>query len=700
MTVLTHKPGHKPGKVWRSQAVRGAFAALWVCAAATAPSAHGKTQAPAPKASAAALPMPTTMPGPAFPNFETALQIETACQAGLRDAKARVAELERRKADLAWLVAFDDLNGFVEDVANPIMFVGNVHPTQVVRDAAQACELKWQDFSSTLLQNATLFKQLSGIRTKDEIDTRFKRLSMEGFEDAGVSLPPAKRERAKAISDKVSALALDFEKTIRDSNFKVAFRASELAGVPEDVLARAKRDESGVILLGLDYPTYLPVMQYAEDGLSRERMWRAKQNEGGDGNLALLAQISQLRKEYAQLFGLDNYADFIIRRRMAVSASRANAFLDDLRNVVEEGERQEIVQLREAKALHLNQPNAKLERWDADFYSERIKRERFSVDQNTFRQYFPPQESLRFVMGIAERMFNIKYTKVDAKLWHPEVQAYAVTEAGTNKPLAALTVDLYPREGKYNHAAVWGNRGSATRDVKGVPAADRRVSQAALVVNFDRKGLSLDELETLLHEFGHALHNNLSSTRYIGMAGTSVQRDFVEAPSQMLEDWVYDPKVLATFKTVCPTCKPVPPELVAQALKARDYGKARLYSRQHLYASFDLAVHSKDAPDPMSAWAKMEGATPLGHVKGTKFPAGFGHIASGYAAGYYGYLWSEVVARDLRTAFVGDKLSPTIGMRYRNIVLGNGAQQAPQALVKQFLGRDTNSKAFFEYLRK
>jgi len=201
----------------------------------------------------------------------------------------------------------------------------------------------------------------------------------------------------------------------------------------------------------------------------------------------------------------------------------------------------------------------------------------------------------------------------------------------------------------------------------------------------------------LLHEFGHAVHNNLGTTRH---SSGNVLRDFVEAPSQMLEAWVYDPRVLALMRDVCPTCKPVPDELLAKAKVAERYGKGVQYARQQLFASFDLALHDADAPEPMALWTRMESATVLGHVPGTMFPAGFSHVAGGYAAGYYGYLWSEVVAADLRTAFGKDKLDAKVGRRYRDTVLANGSQTPPQQLVRKFLGRESNSKAFFEDLKR
>jgi thimet oligopeptidase len=225
-----------------------------------------------------------------------------------------------------------------------------------------------------------------------------------------------------------------------------------------------------------------------------------------------------------------------------------------------------------------------------------------------------------------------------------------------------------------------------------------RLPAAALVTNFHREGLTLDELETLIHEFGHALHQTLSTTRYSSNAGTSVKLDFVEAPSQMLEEWIYDAKVLALFGQVCASCKPVPPDLLQRAVQSRSFGKGLQFARQHLFASFDLALHAKDAPEPMATWERMEAATPLGFEKGSRFPASFEHLVGGYGAGYYAYLWSLATAQDLRTAFEADPLDPAVGHRYRDTVLANGGQVDPNELVSRFLGRPPGNDAFFKWL--
>ncbi|MDT7835536.1 M3 family metallopeptidase [Aquabacterium sp. OR-4] len=630
-----------------------------------------------------------------FPQYASAQALKTACDQGLTATQRALARIERRPADKGWLAAYDAFAAGVEDRANPITFVSAVHPDKAVREASEACELRWNDFYSSLGQNEKLYRAVQRLTSADETDRQLLKKLREDFEDAGVGLPPAQRARAKALNDKIAELGQSFDRNVRDANIKVVFTESELAGVPEGVWKKAPRDAEGRVQLGLSYPEFLPLMQTAESAAARERMWRAKQNEGGEANLKLLDEIVKLRKEYAGLFGAGSWAEFVIRRRMAESPQRVESFLADVKGAVQARERAELDELRRAKADHLGQPvdGLRFECWDLSYYTERLRKAKYSVDQEAFRQFFPPQESLAFTLRLVEKLMGVRYQRVQAaKAWHPEVQTYAVSDAASGKPLGLMRVDLYPREGKYNHAAVWPIRGASTQL--------KRSTQAHLVVNFDRKGLTLDELETLLHELGHAVHTNLSATRWAQHAGTSVQRDFVEAPSQMLEDWVFDARTLQLFAEVCPSCKPVPEALLAQAKAAHHYGKGVQASRQHLYASYDIALYGPEPRDAMALWAQMEGATPLGHVAGTRFPAGFGHIATGYSAGYYGYLWSLVVAADMRTAFAADKLDARVGRRYRDTVLANGSARPPAQLVRDFLGRDFNAQAFFEDLKK
>lgn len=627
----------------------------------------------------------------------SAASVQRDCSRNLATAASALRALHRQAPDAGWLAAQDRFVARLEDLSSRLSFLSAVHADKAVRDASEACERRWNGFFARLGQDAVLYRAVRQVQPADATERELQRTLREEFEDAGVGLPPAQRAQARRLTERIASLGLDFERHIRDANQRLAFNEADLQGVPDDLLRRAPRDAQGRLLLGLDMPTYMPVMQHAALPATRERMWRAKTDEGGSANIRLLAELTRLRLDNARLFGTASWAEFVMRRRMAGSPAQADRFLADVQAAVQQRERDELEVLRQAKAAHLGQDPAQatLARWDLAYYTERVRRERHAVDQEAFRVHFPPQQSLDFALRVVERLMGVRYQRLQgaaAVAWHPEVQAYAVSDAASGLPLGTLWVDLYPREGKYNHAAVWSLRSAST--------ALQREPAAALVVNFDRKGLTLDDMETLLHELGHAVHNNLSRARFVQQAGTRVQRDFVEAPSQMLEDWVYDRRVLALMAEVCTACTPVPDALLAQAVAARRFGQGVLQSRQHLYASYDLALHGPRLEDPLALWARMEGATPLGHVAGSMFPAGFGHIAGGYSAGYYGYLWSLVVALDLRTAFAADKLDPAVGRRYRDSVLAPGGERPPAALVRTFLGRDFDSRAFYRELAR
>ncbi|WP_298833216.1 M3 family metallopeptidase [uncultured Piscinibacter sp.] len=629
-----------------------------------------------------------------FPRYDSATQVGADCERLLADLKQRARDIETLpEAGADVLGALDGLMQRVEDTMGPLWLLPAVHPDKAVRDAADACDLAYQGFSTAFLQNAKVHARLQQAAVADDIDRRLQREQLDAFEDSGVALPAAAQQRARRINAELTRLAQDFDRRIRESRDVVAYDEDELEGVPVPVWKNARRDARGRVLLGLDYPTAEPVMQRALRERTRERMWRATMRQGGAANLKTLERLAQLRREYAKLFGFDSYADFALRRRMVGSEDQASRFLAEVQQAVAQRERSDLALLREAKAQATQQPlqATRLQRWDVMYFIERLRGQRYAVDQEAFRPHFPPQRSLEFVFALSQRLFGVRFEPVAQTLWHPQAQAYAARDEN-GALLGTLFVDLYPRADKYNHAAVWSFRNVSTKA--------GRLPAAALVVNFNDQGLTLAELETLLHEFGHALHALLSTTRYALQGGTNVQLDFAEAPSQMLEDWVYDPAVLALFGRICAECPPLPRELIERADRARHFAKGIATARQLVFARYDLALHGRRQEEPMRLWARMEGATPLGHVPGTMFPANFSHVAGGYSAGYYAYMWSLVVAEDLRTAFAADRTDPATGRRYRDTVLAQGGQVAPEELVRRFLGRPGNRDAFFRSLNQ
>ena len=620
-----------------------------------------------------------------------AASITRACEAGLAGAKREIAAMESRPGAGRIFDEWNQLQIHMEDVLNPIYLLGNVHPDKAVRDAAEPCLQKYTTLGTDLFQNEKLFKRVSAANAATPHQVKLKKDLIEGFEDSGVALPPEKRARAKAIFEKLEELRQAYDRSVRDDPTKVVITAAEMEGMSEGyVKAHAEtRDKDGNYVLTLKYPSYVPFITNAKSEAARKRYYLAKLNEGGARNLDLLYEIFTLRKELAGLYGLPTFADYSLRRKMVQTPQTVTKFLAEVKDAVTELEKKEVEELRAEKARESGKPLAdtRLERWDVAYYQEKVRRERFSVDQEKLRKYFPTDKSVAYTLLVAETLYGVRFNEVKVPTWHPDVRYFDVVDAKTGKFISGFYLDLYPREGKYGHAAAFPVRGVSTRA--------KRTPVSVLVTNFNREGLDHNELETMMHEFGHVLHGVLSQAEYNPHAGTSVKVDFVEAPSQMFEEWARREQPLALFKKVCPECPQLSRDEISRLESARRYGQGIRYARQWLYASFDMALSTQPQP-PLAVWKNLESATPLGHVEGTMFPASFSHIASNYAAGYYGYMWSEVIGLDMLSQFSRDMLDPKVGRRYRETILAQGGQEDEMTLVRRFLGREPSNEAFFK----
>jgi thimet oligopeptidase len=634
------------------------------------------------------LPATATVPARPLAPLYDAAGITKACEDGIASAKRTIASLEAKRGAGAIFDEWNLLQIQIEDVLNPIYLLGSVAPDKAVRDAAEPCLQKFTTLSTEIFQNEKLFARVNAASPVNPHQAKLKKDLIEGFEDSGVALPPDKRARAKEIFDKLEELRQVFDRNIRDDPTKVTFAPAEMEGMPEAYLQARKRDDKGNYVLGLDYPSYIPFMQGAKSEAARERYYRAKLSEGGEKNLDLLYDIFKLRKELAGLYGLPSYAAYSLRRKMVQTPETVNKFLADVKSAVTELEKKEVEELRAEKARDLGKALAdtRLQRWDVPYYSEKVRRERFSVDQEKLRKYFPTDKAVDYTLAVAQKLYGVQFKEAKVPAWHPDVRYFDVFDAKTGRFISGFYLDLFPREGKFNHAAAF--------PIRGVSRRVGRTPLSALVTNFNREGLNHDELETLMHEFGHVLHGVLSRAEYNPHAGTSVKVDFVEAPSQMFEEWARREQPLALFRQVCPECPQLTHEEIERLEAARKYGRGIVYARQWLYATFDMAL-STDPQPPLAVWKNLEAATPLGHVEGTMFPASFSHIASNYAAGYYGYMWSEVIALDMLSAFKKDMLDPKVGARYRDTILAQGGQEEEMKMVRKFLGRDPSNEAFF-----
>lgn len=645
------------------------------------------------QAANAATPQPTAaaLRG-AFPQ-PSADQIPALCDATITDAKARLEKLKALPLAQAnaktVLSAWNGLDIAQQNLSGPLELLGETSPDAAVRAAAEACNLKLSALPNEYLQSEALYQRVAAVKTSNPIDAAARQSILDDFKERGVNLAAPARARAKEIFDRLDKLSQDFQRNTRDVNTKLAFSEADVKGVPAQVLAKRAKDAQGNYLFALDYPEQAAIMRNAEVESTRKAFYLAFNQRGGQANLDILKEATVLRLELAKLMGFSNFADWATQRKMAGSAAAVNTFLVDVQGRAEALERKEIAELRQEKVKFTGASDAVLNAWDTNFFDQRLKKERYSVDPSEVRAQFPTEPTLAWMMKVTSTLYGVQFQpNKSLPVWQADVRAYDVLEGKTGKYLSSFYLDLFPREGKFKHAAAF--------TVRGVSLAENRTPISVLVTNFSRDGFDQDELRTLYHEFGHIMHGVLSKTRYVLNAGTAVKRDFVEAPSQMFEAWARRPESLALFASVCATCKPIDMKLIDRMNASRAFGQGRFYATQRLYAAYDMSLHTATAVDPMQSWIDISSKTPMGYTEGNRLPAAFGHLMGGYQAGYYGYMWSEVLALDMRSAFGSNVMDTTKGAQYRKLILERGGEQAPTELVQAFLGRKPSPDAFFQ----
>lgn len=627
-----------------------------------------------------------------------AAAIASRCGPELKNVRATVAVMEAKQVPDGVLGEFNRLALAVGDFLRPVSLMSNLSPDKPTRDAAKACLQTFTPFFTEVYQSRALFRRVEALKPRDAVDAQYRADLLESFEDSGASLPAGKQARVKAINEELTRLALAFRRNIDEDPTRVVVTPDEAKGLPDAWIGARKRDDAGNLVLDLEYPTIHPFLSNAESEVARERVWRASANRGGRQNLELLDRATALRHELAQLYGYPDYPTFLLRRRMAESPAAVFDLLARIKGTIEAQEIRELQELKADKAALLGQPTGEVtvQRWDVAFLQERVRRARYAVNQEELRAYFPTEASVKFALTVAERLYGIAVAEADVPHWHPDVRYFDVHDRNADGSRGAfiggIYLDLYPRDGKFSHAAAAPTFPASTLDA--------RKPASVMMANFNRTGLTAGELRTLLHEFGHVLHGVLSTARYAAQAGTSVKRDFVEAPSQMFEEWMRRPESLAVLAEVCPQCPKLSADQIDRIEDARLFGRGIHYGRQLLYASFDMRLHSSAPRPSLDTWIALEKATALGHVEGTIMPANFGHLMGGYAAGYYGYLWSEVIAYDMLSAFRGRMMDAALGRRFRATVLARGGEQPPRQLVETFLGRPISPDAFFAELTR
>ncbi|MBK9518638.1 MAG: Zn-dependent oligopeptidase [Anaeromyxobacter sp.] len=648
--------------------------------------------------------MPTTSPDAALALTAGADHLTAGCRADLTRARTGAEALVAGAATLPpaeALARFDQAFSALSEAGSRASLARNVHPDAAVRDAAEACEQEVAALATRLSLDRGLYEALAALDPSglDATARFFLEKALRDFRRGGVDKDDATRARVQALQEELVRIGQEFGRTIRDDVRRLSLPPEALDGLPEDWRRAHPPGPDGLVAVTTDATDYVPFMTYARDEAARAELWRLYRLRGHPANLEVLSRLLARRAELAGLLGYPTWAAFVTEDKMIGSQQAAADFIERIAALSGGRMEREYAQLLARKRA--DAPAAeRVEPWDSTFLQERVKAEQYGYDSQSARPYLEYGRVRDGLLDVTGALLGVEYRRVaGAPSWHPDVEAFDVVDRAAGTPLGRIHLDMFPRPGKYKHFAQFTL-------ASGV--AGQRLPEGVLVCNFPqpRAGapalLEHGEVRTFFHEFGHLLHHVLGGhTRYAAHSGVATEWDFVEAPSQMLEEWIWDPAVLARFAHHLDTGAPIPAELVARMKAADEYGKGLQVRQQMFYAAVSLELHRRppDGLDTTALVAELQARyTPFRHVEGTYFHESFGHL-DGYSAIYYTYMWSLVIAKDLFGEFrAAGLMDPATAARYRRAVLEPGGSRPAAALVQDFLGRPSGFEAYRAWL--
>ena len=626
-----------------------------------------------------------------------------------KEAGARTLENTLRR--------YDDAVALLSAAGSQLSLVNSVHPEKSMRDTAQAQLQNVAQAGVALGLNREVYQALSELALPGDAATRhYLERTLLGYRLAGVDRDDATRERLRSLQDRATMLGLSFGRNVQESVGEVVVDSPEdLAGLPADFLENHKPksdgEYAGRIVLTTEFPDYLPVMTFAEDAALRRRMFLAYQTRAFPQNVPVLQELLTIRREIAKLLGFATWADLATADQMMESSENMVRFLDELDAATVEGAKREY-----AAVLHFAQKAAKeagkpapaaIDAASRAYWMEQFRRSAFQFDSQTVRPYFAFERVQAGVLALVEELFRVRIEAVpDAEVWHESVITFDIWDARVHgQRLGRFYLDMHPREGKDK----WFSAAPLIPGIEG-----RQAPEAALICNFsggksgsDDPGLlQHSDVTTFLHEFGHLMHALLGGHQaWAGVSGIATEGDFVEVPSQMLEEFFRDPALLARFAHHYETGEPIPAALVERMNLAGAFGRADAIRTQLFYTSYSLDTHRLD-PATLDLDKLLcedyQRFLPYEWVEGNKLFASFTHLV-GYSSNYYTYLFDKVIALDFFREFAKvrteqDLLSASISARYREMVLEPGGSCPGKDLVQAFLGREQSPDAFTAWL--
>jgi thimet oligopeptidase len=611
------------------------------------------------------------------------------------------------------IAALDDLSYDIGLTANRLHLIKETSTNAALREAATDAAKALSEWAVGLDYRENVYQTVNAYaKTLPQLEGEEDRLLREVLRDyrrAGLGLPREQRDEVERLRKELTKLTTDFESNITKVQKPVKFTRAELEGVPESFLSQpgVKTGEDEYTVMANVAFHVLAVMENARQEATRRKLATIQSNLAREENVPLLQEILSLRDRIAAKLGYNSWADYVIEPKMAKNAATARGFLQELNAGLQPKFNAELEEYRRLKVKESGDANAQIRAWDWRYYSNQLKKEKYTVDAEQLRAYFPYEKVLKGMFTIYEEIFGLKIRQFDPpSKWVADVQLFGVADAESGEPLGLFYLDMFPRDGKYNHFAQF-----TLIDGKRLPGGLYQRPIVALICNFPPPSkdtpslLSHSDVETLFHEFGHALHSILTRARFGRFSGTSVPRDFVEAPSQMLENWVWDKKVLDSFAAdYRDSSKRIPQEILAKLKEAKLATVGTFYRRQLSFALLDLALHTevKDGgpQDAVKISNDVLSKVFLPVPEDTAFVAYFGHLM-GYDAGYYGYAWADAIAADMATVFAKSSngfLDARTGRRLREEIYAPGDSRDVTVSIEKFLGRKQSIEPFLRTL--